>query len=255
MKWLVLLACVAGCSASSSSKRKADAAVPADASVDDDMALPDAGSLDFAQPDAGSDGGADGGCQNLPLAATTQNTDGSCSDYNAQRNVYWGDLHDHTYFSIDSYGLGNRRTPLDAYQYALGVCTNVLGIPQQIDRPLDFVVVSDHSEYIGDTDQCFNLDGEGWSGATTPYCQTIQEIAARPWPSSNLIPKMGALGCPEGSMNCIDNIARRRPRAGHRAQRPHDLSQRDAERVAARIDHRGSGLQQPPMQIHIIACL
>ncbi|HEX8953122.1 MAG TPA: DUF3604 domain-containing protein [Polyangia bacterium] len=160
---------------------------------------PDLGVGDLGAVDGGN------GCTNLTLSAASETTPGQCTDYNPLRNVYWGDLHDHTAFSIDSYGLGNRRTPLDAYQFAMGVCTNVLGIPTQIDRPLDFVVVSDHSEYIGAVDECFNLDGKGWSGATTPYCQIMQGKAAQPWPQSNLIPFMAACGCVEGDTACIEN--------------------------------------------------
>jgi hypothetical protein len=144
-----------------------------------------------------------GGCQNLAPSGATLSSAGQCSDYNPLRNVYWGDLHDHTYFSIDSYGFGNRRTPMDAYQYAMGYCSNVLGTPTQIDRPLDFVVVSDHSEYIGDLDECFNLDGKGWSGQATPYCQKLQSIAGTSWPNSDLLPEMGALSCPLGTIGCV----------------------------------------------------
>lgn len=160
---------------------------------------------DMAVADLGAPDGGNGACANLTLSAATETTPGQCSDFNSLRNVYWGDLHDHTYFSIDSYGLGNRRTPLDAYQFAMGVCTNVLGIPTQIDRPLDFVVVSDHSEFIGDVDECFDLDGKGWSGQSTVYCQALQAKAMQAWPQSNLIPFMGACGCPEGDTACIEN--------------------------------------------------
>jgi hypothetical protein len=148
---------------------------------------------------AGSDGGGgDGGCANLSLSGATQNAGGQCSDYNPLRNVYWGDLHDHSYFSIDSYAFGNRRTPMDAYEFAMGYCSNVLGIPTQIDRPLDFVIVSDHSEYIGAGDECGNLDGKGWSGQSTPYCQEVEQATA-----ANFGKLFAACSCPEGSTNCI----------------------------------------------------
>jgi hypothetical protein len=186
---LLVLSLVAGCSDSALMSNPDQMGAPPDMAVN-------------MGGDLGSTG--DGGCTPLSLSGATQSDGGTCSDYNALRNAYWGDLHDHTYFSIDSYGLGNRRTPLDAYQFAMGACTDVLGIPTQIDRPLDFVIVSDHSEYIGDTDECFNLDGKGWSGQNTPYCQMMQSTAAMPWPKSNLIPYMVACGCPEGDTACIN---------------------------------------------------
>jgi hypothetical protein len=186
-----------------------------DSSTEHQMAAPDlsvAGSVDLGGSDGGSDGGGGdastpdgGGCVNLPLSGATLGAGGQCSDYNALRNLYWGDLHDHTYFSLDSYGFGNRRTPMDAYQFAMGYCSDVLGAPIQIDRPLDFVVVSDHSEFLGVTDECFALDGKAWAGNTSAYCQMIRDTAAKPWPQSNLVPQFAACGCPEGDTSCIVN--------------------------------------------------
>ncbi len=71
------------------------------------------------------------------------------SDYS--KNVYWGDTHLHTRNSPDAYSMGNMNlTPADAYRFAQGqevVAHN--GMRVQLRRPLDFLVVSDHSEYIG----------------------------------------------------------------------------------------------------------
>jgi len=65
--------------------------------------------------------------------------------------VYWGDTHLHTSFSADANMFGTLRlTPRDAYEFARGeavVADN--GMTARIDRPLDFLVVSDHAEYLG----------------------------------------------------------------------------------------------------------
>lgn len=67
------------------------------------------------------------------------------------KNLYWGDTHLHTRNSADAYSLGNMNlTPADAFRFARGarlVAHN--GMPVQLRRPLDFLVVSDHSEYLG----------------------------------------------------------------------------------------------------------
>ena len=72
-------------------------------------------------------------------------------DQNYPKNVYWGDTHLHTRNSPDAYSMGNMNlTPADAYRFAQGqevVAHN--GMRVQLRRPLDFLVVSDHSEYIG----------------------------------------------------------------------------------------------------------
>ncbi|MFP6817271.1 MAG: DUF3604 domain-containing protein, partial [Pseudomonadales bacterium] len=70
---------------------------------------------------------------------------------NYPKNVYWGDTHLHTRNSADAYSLGNMNlTPTDAFRFAQGkavVAHN--GMNVQLRRPLDFLVVSDHAEYIG----------------------------------------------------------------------------------------------------------
>ena len=67
------------------------------------------------------------------------------------KNLYWGDTHLHTRNSADAYSLGNMNlTPADAYRFAQGQpVTAHNGMRVQLRRPLDFLVVSDHSEYLG----------------------------------------------------------------------------------------------------------
>jgi len=65
--------------------------------------------------------------------------------------LLWGDTHVHTSFSMDANSMGNTRLgPSDAYRFAKGeVVTSNTGQPVRLDRPLDFLVVSDHAEYMG----------------------------------------------------------------------------------------------------------
>ena len=67
------------------------------------------------------------------------------------QNVYWGDTHLHTRNSADAYSLGNLNlTPADAYRFARGQSYPAHdGTPIKLRRPLDFLVVSDHAEYLG----------------------------------------------------------------------------------------------------------
>ena len=67
------------------------------------------------------------------------------------KNLYWGDTHLHTRNSLDAYSVGNMNlTPVDAYRFAQGQpVTAHNGMRVQLRRPLDFLVVSDHAEYLG----------------------------------------------------------------------------------------------------------
>ena len=64
--------------------------------------------------------------------------------------VYWGDTHLHTGFSMDAGAFGARLTPRDAYVFAKGnqIMSNT-GQPVKLSRPLDFLVVTDHSDGMG----------------------------------------------------------------------------------------------------------
>jgi len=66
-------------------------------------------------------------------------------------NVYWGDTHLHTSLSFDAYGDGNTtKGPGDAYRFAKGEqVVGHDGVPVRISRPLDFLVIADHGEYMG----------------------------------------------------------------------------------------------------------
>jgi Protein of unknown function (DUF3604) len=64
--------------------------------------------------------------------------------------VYWGDTHLHTSFSMDAGAFGCRLGPRDAYRFAKGQeVTASSGQPARLARPLDFLVVADHSDGFG----------------------------------------------------------------------------------------------------------
>ena len=62
----------------------------------------------------------------------------------------FGDTHLHTSFSMDAGAFGARLTPRDAYRFARGEeVTASSGQPAKLSRPLDFLVVADHSDGMG----------------------------------------------------------------------------------------------------------
>jgi hypothetical protein len=63
---------------------------------------------------------------------------------------FFGDTHLHTAFSFDAGAFGARLVPSDAYRFAKGEeVTASSGQPAKLSRPLDFLVVTDHSDNMG----------------------------------------------------------------------------------------------------------
>jgi hypothetical protein len=63
---------------------------------------------------------------------------------------FFGDTHLHTSFSMDAGAFGARLGPREAYRFARGEqVTSSSGLPVRLSRPLDFLVVADHSDGMG----------------------------------------------------------------------------------------------------------
>ncbi len=110
-----------------------------------------------------------------PVAATAI----ACADFAPQRRPFFGDTHVHTSRSLDARQFQTRSTPDDAYRYAQGEAIGMApyddqGRPTrsiQLDRPLDFAAVTDHSEWLAETQVCFDPSSLQYND---PYCQTIR---------------------------------------------------------------------------------
>lgn len=69
----------------------------------------------------------------------------------------WGDTHLHTDNSIDAFGFGVRLGPDDALRFASGEeVTSTTGVTAKLDRPLDFLVIADHSDALGSTRRLYD---------------------------------------------------------------------------------------------------
>ncbi|MBK7535375.1 MAG: DUF3604 domain-containing protein [Myxococcales bacterium] len=90
-----------------------------------------------------------------PLAVGSAQTSAQCSGYRATKNAYFGDLHIHTSYSLDSFAFANRNDPATAYRFARGLTSvpvaagegGTTTIPA-LTTPLDFAAVTDHSEFL-----------------------------------------------------------------------------------------------------------
>jgi hypothetical protein len=69
---------------------------------------------------------------------------------NFPTHVFWGETHLHTGMSLDAGAFGARLMPADAYRFARGEeLTSSTGLQVKLSRPLDFLMVADHSDNMG----------------------------------------------------------------------------------------------------------
>ncbi|MEM8769763.1 MAG: DUF3604 domain-containing protein, partial [Pseudomonadota bacterium] len=72
------------------------------------------------------------------------------ADRHFPNELLWGDSHLHTELSMDAGAFGARLGPDEAYHFAKGNQINSsTGIPARLSRPLDWLVVADHSDNMG----------------------------------------------------------------------------------------------------------
>ena len=85
-----------------------------------------------------------------------------CAQYTPLKRPLFGDTHVHTALSFDANGQDTRNPPREAYAFAQGERMGIqpydeAGQPTrfvQLDRPLDFTALSDHSEMLGEVRLC-----------------------------------------------------------------------------------------------------
>ncbi|HEY9547321.1 MAG TPA: DUF3604 domain-containing protein [Solimonas sp.] len=104
-----------------------------------------------------------------PSAGTPFAADVTCDGAEATRkNAYFGDMHVHTLYSVDAYFFNGLNGPREAYRFAKGEPESLpvgetdpytAGRTIQLDRPLDFAAVTDHSDFLGDWRLLCQVDG------------------------------------------------------------------------------------------------
>ncbi|MEZ4446699.1 MAG: DUF3604 domain-containing protein [Polyangiaceae bacterium] len=94
---------------------------------------------------------------------------GRCLDFDPLRRPFFGDTHVHTRLSLDANLQGNRLSPADAYRFARGERVGIQPYDAsgnalrtlKLDRPLDFVALSDHAEFLGIVETCLDPEASG----------------------------------------------------------------------------------------------
>ena len=120
----------------------------------------------------------------------------NCPDYSALKNAYFGDLHSHTSYSLDAYNFGTRTDPVSAYAFATGAAVNIGegydASGGQVPGPfgvtisftggkLDFLAVTDHSEWLSSDYGCTVDTASPFYGS--PLCDASRNLLLpRPTP-------------------------------------------------------------------------
>jgi hypothetical protein len=94
----------------------------------------------------------------------------TCDGYDPLRQPLFGDTHIHTTLSYDANVRGTRLGHEGAYRYARGEPIGIQPYDEQgnplrtiqRDRPLDWVAISDHAEYLGTVAQCTDPEQPGY---------------------------------------------------------------------------------------------
>jgi len=98
-----------------------------------------------------------------------------CADFTPLRKALWGDLHVHTSYSFDAAANSIGTTPVDANRFAQGEAIPFFPLDDagkpigsiSIDRPLDFLAVTDHGEFLGERALCRTPDSPRY---TSEFC-------------------------------------------------------------------------------------
>ncbi|MDH3202639.1 MAG: DUF3604 domain-containing protein [Myxococcales bacterium] len=103
---------------------------------------------------------------------------GRCAEFDELRQPFFGDTHIHTVLSLDANLQGTRPGPMEAYAFAKGTPIGVQpydadGNPLRTatpdpDRRLDFVMLSDHAEYLGTIAVCNDPNSPAYDRPADP---------------------------------------------------------------------------------------
>ncbi len=117
--------------------------------------------------------------QGARLVSYTQQRE-PCNHYTAERLPLFGDVHVHTTFSFDASANEIGATPVDANRFARGEAIDFWPRDEEgkpvgkfkIDRPLDFLAVTDHGEFLGERRLCREPESPSYD---TAFCQVTRE--------------------------------------------------------------------------------
>ncbi len=93
-----------------------------------------------------------------------------CAEATSTRKVLWGDFHAHGAFSFDARNYETTVTPDQALAFAAGQPVRIAPLGEdgqgsrevQLERPLDFVSITEHGEFLGEVAHCTTPGSPGY---------------------------------------------------------------------------------------------
>lgn len=83
-----------------------------------------------------------------PVSSVSTISTAQAADNPGSRKAFFGDLHLHTAMSFDAASAATITTPDQAYRFAQGEALEYFGRQVKRNKPLDFLAVTDHAEYL-----------------------------------------------------------------------------------------------------------
>ncbi len=160
-------------------------------------------------------GGAPGAADPAPAESrsyTLSEEREPCSDPDPLRRPFFGDTHVHTAYSFDASTQDTRNTPRDAYRFARGETLGIQPYDEngralrsvRLERPLDFVVVTDHAELLGDVSLCMTPGSPGFGSLICWIHRNHADLAFRLIALRTLILKSHWGFCGDGWEHCLE---------------------------------------------------
>ncbi|MBW2268620.1 MAG: DUF3604 domain-containing protein [Deltaproteobacteria bacterium] len=121
-----------------------------------------------------------------PYAVTEERE--PCAEHDPLRRPFFGDTHVHTAYSFDAATQNTRNTPRDAYRFAKGERVGLQPYDgdgnalrsAQLARPLDFTMLSDHAELLGEIRICSTPGHPGYDSDICWIFQNLGQVALPP---------------------------------------------------------------------------